>query len=369
MLKPRRLAPAAPVAPASAGQDGVEDGQVRCGIIRAYPAVLDALGADWVRLVSEVGLDRTFFDDQDNTLSYLQASRLLRLGVEATGVRHLGILVGAPVTLSAMGAVGFLMRSSPTVGHALKILADHFHVHDRGGQVTIEFDGHVAMLGYRVKVSQIEAANQVYMVAAASARNFLWELCGPGWQPIEVQLPFRRPEAVAPIRKVLAAPLSFDSDRLSVLFPAKDLERPIATADPVLYRMMSERVSQLESKLDQDIVGRVRDLLQTLIFLRESDGHIVANRLGTSLRTLKRRLQDRGTTLQGLRDEVRCAAACHLLEYTGKTASEVAVILGYADASAFTRAFRRWVGMAPSEWRARSVSARPRKNASGLRIA
>jgi AraC-like DNA-binding protein len=354
MLQPRRLAVACVPPRTQATPDVVAEGRVRCGILRAWPTILDRLGADTDALLAEVGLTRSFFDDEENAVSYLDGSRLLQRSVEATGVGHLGILIGQPVTLSALGAVGFLMRASPTVGHALGVLADNFRVHDRGGQVTAEAQGGVAMLGYRIKAPVAQAVDQIYMIAAASAFNFIRELCAPDWRPIEVQLPFRRPAHVGPLQDVLSAPLVFDADRMNVVFPSAHLAKPVATADTVLYRMMAERVALLESKLGLDLVQHVRDLLQTLVFLPEARGAIVANRLGLSLRTLKRRLQERGTSLQAIRDDVRAEAACQLLQYTEKTAGEIAVILGYADASAFTRAFRRWRGIPPLQWRASS---------------
>jgi AraC-like DNA-binding protein len=332
-------------------RDGVEDGRVRCGTVRAWPDVLDRLGADTDALFAEAGIARSVFDDPDNTISYSDGSRLLRRCVEATGVSHLGILIGQPVTLSSMGAVGFLMRASPTAGHALRIMAEHFSVHDRGGQVTIEIFDSVAMVGYRVKAPNVDAADQIYMIAAASACSFVRELCGPDWRPLEVQLPFRRPANVEPLRKALGAPLAFDADRVNVVFRASDLTKPVATADPLLYRMMSERVAALSAMLDRKLVGRVRDLMQTLIFLPDARGAIVANRMGMSLRTLKRRLKDQGTNLQAIRDEVRAEAASQLLQYTERSARDIATTLGYADASAFTRAFRRWRGVGPAAWR------------------
>jgi AraC-like DNA-binding protein len=344
--------------------DVVEDGRVRCGIVRAWPDVLDRLGADTDALFAEAGTSRNFFDDPENTLSYTDGGRLLQRSVEATGVAHVGILIGQEATLSSLGAIGFLMRASPTVGHALGIMADSFHVHDRGGQVTVEVSGPSAMLGYRVKAANVDAVDQIYMIAAASARSFVRELCGPNWRPFEVQLPFRRPPAVEPLRNAFAARLMFDADRMNVVFPASDLARPVATADPVLYRMMAERVAALEARLDRDLVGRVRDLMQTLIFLPDASGDTVANRCGMSLRTLKRRLKDHGSGLQAIRDEVRAEAACQLLQYTERSAAEVAAILGYADASAFTRAFRRWHGVGPSGWRARMATRSDKRGAS-----
>ena len=356
MRKPNRprLADASPRHAAT--HDVVEDGWVRCGIVRAWPEVLDGLGADADALFAEAGISRATFDDEENTISYSDGGRLLRRSVEATGTRHVGLLIGQPVTLSALGAVGFLMRASPTVGHALGVLAEHFHVHDRGGQIAVETHDGVAVLGYRIKAPNVEASDQIYLVAAASACNFLRELCGPEWRPLEVQLPFRRPAHVAPLRRVLGSRLAFDAERMNVVLRVADLTKPTATADPVLYRMMAERVAALEARLDRDIVGQVRDLMQTLIFLPDSSSSTVAHRLGISLRTLNRRLKDRGSHLQAIRDESRAEAACYLLQYTEKSAGEVAAILGYAEASAFTRAFRRWRGVGPTEWRSRTTA-------------
>jgi AraC-like DNA-binding protein len=77
-----------------------------------------------------------------------------------------------------------------------------------------------------------------------------------------------------------------------------------------------------------------------------------------SLRTLNRRLHAKGTSLQEIRDQVTAQAACQLLGNTDKPASEVALILGYSDSSAFTRAFRRWRGVPPAQWRAREHRSR-----------
>ena len=350
---PRRSGPIDVRVPRIGEHDAVEEGQVRCGILRAWPGVLDQLGADADALFAEAGFARSLFDDNDNTLPYPDGGRLLKRSVEVTGVRHLGLLIGQPVTLSALGAVGFLMRASPTVGHALRLLGEHFHLHDRGGTVSVEIRDSVATLCYRITARNVEAVDQIYMIAAAAACNFIRELRVPDWRPLQVQLPFRRPAAVAPLGKVLAAPLMFDADRMAVAFPAADLTRPVTSADPVLYGMMSERVATLEARFDQDLPGRVRGLLQTLIFLPDSGGSIVARRLGMSLRTLSRRLASHGVTLQAIRDEILCEAACQLLQFTEKPAHEIAIILGYADASAFTRAFNRWRGVPPAQWRAR----------------
>jgi AraC-like DNA-binding protein len=140
---------------------------------------------------------------------------------------------------------------------------------------------------------------------------------------------------------------------MTLVFQAGDLARPVPTADPLLYRMMSERVEQIERGQNRDLVGRVRDLLQTMVLLPDLQASIVASRLGMSLRSLNRRLSVEGTSVREIRDEVSAETASQLLANTERTASEVAVMLGYSSPSAFSRAFRRWRGVAPARWRTR----------------
>jgi AraC-like DNA-binding protein len=90
----------------------------------------------------------------------------------------------------------------------------------------------------------------------------------------------------------------------------------------------------------------------------------VAGRLFMSGRTLKRKLQDRGTTFRALLDDARFRQAQHLLENPDLDIQQVAAALGYRDPACFTRAFRRWSGRTPSQARAaRKAVERPRSEA------
>ena len=356
VLKPQRLIPIDDQAGSHAERGVVTEGTLRCGPLAALPAVLDRLGADTDALLEEFGLTRAYFDDAENTVPTAVVGRMFRRIVEATGCDHLGVLLGRPITLSAMGAVGVQMQASPNVAHAIEVMGKHFHVHDRGAQLSVEADGNVVRLCYRITARDVEMLEEIYTLAAMAGLGFLRGLCGKGWRPLEFELPFRRPRAVDTLRKALGVPLKFDAEQLKMTFAASDLSRALPTADPLLYRMMAERIEQLEARIRRDLVGRVRDVMQTVIFLEGSRVSIVASRMGLSLRTLNRRLRAVGTSLQEIRDEVTADAACQLLGTTDKAASEVALILGYSDSSAFTRAFRRWRGVPPAQWRTRRRS-------------
>jgi AraC-like DNA-binding protein len=356
--KAQRLIPTDDQAGSHAERGVVTEGTLRCGPLAALPAVLDRLGADTDAVLAEFGLTRAYFDDAENTVPTAVIGRLFRRIVDVTGCDHLGILLGRPVTLSAMGAVGVQMQASPSVAHAIEVMGKHFHVHDRGAQLSVEADENVVRLCYRITARDVDMLEEIYTLAAMAGLGFLRGLCGKGWRPLEFELPFRRPRAVETLRKALGAPLKFDAEQLKMNFPASDLSRALPTADPLLYRMMAERIEQLEARQRRDLVGRVREVMQTVIFLEDPRSSIVASRIGVSLRTLNRRLHAKGTSLREIRDQVTAEAACQLLGNTEKAASEVALILGYSDSSAFTRAFRRWRGVPPAQWRARERRSR-----------
>jgi AraC-like DNA-binding protein len=104
----------------------------------------------------------------------------------------------------------------------------------------------------------------------------------------------------------------------------------------------------------------MRWALRTMLVTGRGAERYVADLFSIHPRTLHRRLQAQGTTLRGLVEEGRCEIACQLLRDTNMNVSEIAKILDYSDATALTRAFRRWMNSAPAAWRAgvRSTVAR-----------
>jgi AraC-like DNA-binding protein len=237
------------------------------------------------------------------------------------------------------------------VAEALQALGRHLHVHDRAAVVTLEAGGASCRLAYLITVADVDMLDQIYGVAALAGVHIMRALCGPAWRPQEVCLPFKPPRNAAPLRQALGAPLRFGAQRMELVFPATDLARPLAMADALLHRMMSERIAELETMAPPSLADEVRQLLRTLVFTTACTPRVVGLRLGVHVRTLNRRLAEQGTSVSALRDEVRRDTACQLLAQGGKPAGEVGRLLGYSEPAAFTRAFRRWTGLGPAQWR------------------
>jgi len=344
---PRKLPPRA-----LAQLAAVTDGALRVGPVMAVPSLLRELGQDPAEVFQEAGVDLRLMDDPENFLGFRALGRLLALCALRSGCDQFGLLAGERRGLEALGLVGMLIQHSPTVGSALDNLILHLHLHDRGAVPFLRIEGDRAILGYAVYQPGIEGTRHIHDGAIAIELNILRALCGPGWIPTEVVFSHARPTDLEPYRRIFRAPLRFDSECAALVFPAACLEQPLPGADPQLRALLQARVAQLESMGAGDLVDQVRRVLRNLMLGGQGSLDEVARVFAIHRRTLNRRMRARGLTFKELVEEVRYDIARQLLGETDLSVVEVAEVLDYSDAAAFTRAFRRWSGTTPAAWRA-----------------
>ena len=325
---------------------------LRIGATMALPAVLQSLGADPARVVADAGLDLALFDNPDNLISYAARGRLVNHCVAVTGCQHFGLLLGQHGGLNSLGLTGLLVKYSPDVGTAVRNLVRYTYLHVRGAATTLAVDDDAAMLSYEIHQPQAEATDQVGDGAVALLCNIMRGLCGPDWKPAEVRLAHRKPSDVAPFRRFFRAPLRFDAEENALVFSAGWLNRQLPETDPQLRRLLQRQIDTLEVRHGDDLPEQVRSVLRSALVAGHAKAGQVAALFSMHARTLNRRLNDFGTGFQKLADEGRFEIARQMLKDSTMDVRQIASMLDYADASAFTRAFRRWSGTTPAQWRA-----------------
>jgi AraC-like DNA-binding protein len=335
------------------------------GAISHIPEVLRDLGADPAEVLAAADFDPALFDDPGNLVSYRTATHVFRVCTERTGCQHFGLLQGQKSGLDALGLVGLLVKYAPDVGAALRNLVRYLHLDIRGAVTTLEADGKLAMFGYEIYALGAEATDQVADASLANMFNVMTELCGPHWKPIEVRFEHRRPADLAPFHRFFQAPLHFGMQENALVFAASWLSRPLSAADPALNRLLRDKVEELEALHRGDLPGQVRSILRTALPANHGSAEQVAALLSMHSRTLHRRLAAFGTNFRVLVDECRYEIARQMLMDTDRDVGHIAYVLGYADMSAFARAFRRWSGTSPGNWRARTPAPRSGSALSG----
>jgi AraC-like DNA-binding protein len=161
------------------------------------------------------------------------------------------------------------------------------------------------------------------------------------------------PSYAARYKLYFRCPLVFGREANSIIFPRVLLDRAQVHADPTVDRMLreaAERLLQGQAR-DQRLHERVRLLLRYSMDVQQISAERVARCFGLTLRTLRRRLASEGFSLSTLVDEARCRVACDALRREELSLPAVAEMVGFSEASAFFRAFKRWTGRTPGEFR------------------
>jgi AraC-like DNA-binding protein len=164
---------------------------------------------------------------------------------------------------------------------------------------------------------------------------------------------------VGPYERFFGGAVQFGAAATTMRFAPGQLDQAIGPGQPELARYLAAHAERLIGDLPPpraSVVTQVRDVLARDLAVGIATQAEVARKLALSGRTLQRRLAEAGTTFQDVLDEVRASAARRLLRDRALAVSEVAFSLGYAELSSFYRAFRRWTGQTPIDWRAAAVS-------------
>jgi AraC-like DNA-binding protein len=335
---------------------------LRIGVTQGLPNVLQSLGFSPREVLSEAGFDLALFDDPDNTISYTARGRLMSHCLAKTQCPHFGLLVGQHAGLNSLGLVGLLVKYSADVQTALYNLVRYFHLHVRGAAISLEVAGGVAILGYQILQSGTQANDQVGDGAVAALANVLRELCGPGWEPMEVWFMHRRPDNLEPYRQFFHVPLRFDAEQYAIAFQSSWLQHPLPEVYADVRGLLQKQIDSLAARHADDFPEQVRTVLRASLLNGDANADRVAALFSMHPRTLNRRLQAYGVGYRELVDESRFQMSRQMLSDSNLDISQIALMLHYADARSFIRAFRRWSGETPARWRAtqkqlRSASA------------
>ena len=334
-----------------------DPGDLRIGPIRAIPAVLTEMGLEPAGVFAEAGVDLALFSDPDSRAPFESVGRLFQACVAATNCDRFGLLVGERFDLADLGVIGHLIRNEASVGDALRSLVLHLHIHDRGASpLLLAPERNSVMFGYSIYRHETPAMAQVHDAAVAIGFKILRELCDPSWKPLCVQFSHGRPAEIAPYRRLFGAEVFFDADVSGLVLAASWLERPVEGAEPALRAALAASLREAEASGGMSFAERVRAVLHQLILSGTATADHVARLFAVDERTVRRRLRTEGTNLRRLINEARFELAQQLLVNTGLSIAEIATALQYADPKAFTRAFRSWARMSPTEWRAASTA-------------
>lgn len=323
------------------------DAEQRVSGFRALPDLIRELGGDPGEIVESAGLALSDLESPGNRISYAAMGRMLAEAATRTQCPHFGLLAGRMWHIADLGLVGELMRHSATVGDALRTLTVYQHLNSGGGLVFLTERADTVDIGYAIYQPGVSGVDQIQDTWLAASTNVLRELCGRGWAPGEVLLMRAKPIDVGVYRTFLQVQPRFNAEFCALRFAAHWMDKPIEAADPARLGI-AEQQAATEGR--GELLQQILRALRVMLLKGRHSGDDVARMLAMHRRTLNRRLEAEGTTFQHVLDTVRFEVARQLLA-TDISLDDIAAALGYAGVSPFMRAFRRWAGTSPGQWR------------------
>jgi len=316
----------------------------------AYALHLVDLVARWGVAPGEVlgglGLTRESLTNPAARISLETTAALVERATALTREPGLAVFMGLQMRLSSHGYLGFAAMTAGTIRQAIELAirfvptrttALAFHLHVEGENASLVFEER-ASLGAAREFILIALVMGIAQIARDVTKK---ELVG------DADFAFAEPPYFPRFAHLAHDRVRFGRPATRIVFAASVLDLPLDMADPVAMQLAREQCEREMQALggDDRTAARVRELLPLPEGYRSLED--IAQQLGVSPRTLKRRLADAGTSYSDLLDELRQERAMLLLRDETLSREQIAERLGYSDAANFARAFRRWTGKTP----------------------
>lgn len=322
---------------------------IRGGVLEYFPATVERLGGDPQALLAEADVAPEVLTIPGTFLPYASYMRLLDCAARRLDTPHFGLEMSRSSNAETLGTIGLIMQHAHTVGEAWDTVARFYRIHDTYGKVRVRRAGGIAVVSYSIPRNDQPGARQVYDVAAGIVSNIMRQFCGVEFHALELGFPYFRPSDQKPYQHLPADRMRFGTSALELYLESTILDQPLPGG----------RSDELKLVLDEYFLShgepasasqRVEDMIRRLLPTGSCTLATVADTLSLTVRTLQSRLDEEQTSFRQILETVRREIAVHHLRRGDMQLTQLAMVLGYSELSAFSRSFRNWYGMSPRRW-------------------
>jgi AraC-like DNA-binding protein len=315
---------------------------------------LDRLGISTAGVCRDAGLEPGIQSRPDDRIPGSQMGRLWKVAIDRTGDPFVAVHMAEAFHPAALDILGYVVLTCRTIAEVLDCLARYAGLLNDGLRVQIEHSGarstvRLALISSHTDNYLPEHSQQVAESMWIGLARQLRLLTGEPINPLEVWFRHHVRDD-SEYRRLLNAPLRFGAPEDRFVLSRSDLARQLPSANPVLFSVFEQHAARLLAGLAgrHTAVGRVSRIVAEKLRGRVPPIGEVASEMAMSARHLQRALSAEGRTYQEVLDEVRCAMARRYLAEPVNSVSQVAFMLGFSEAAAFHRAFKRWTGKTPA---------------------
>lgn len=324
---------------------------VRSACLTDYVAIARSFDLDPFRLLREAGLDRSCLGDPDTRIPVNVMCGLLENSAQAAHAEDFGLRMAQARQLSSLGPLALAMRDAGTLREALESAGRYIRLHTDGIQLSLKEMDTLVMVEIKSLDSRASQSRQAVELAVGVFHRGICELVGSSQASWQIWFSHSAPKDTSIHHDIFGPRVEFGHSFAGLLIPGSSLDKPLPRADPVMARHVKRYLDPILERSDETVRERLRQLLYRQLSTGRCSAEEAAHDLGMDRRTLHRHLGRFGETFSSIVDEVRSDLAVCYLEERRRPLSEVAFLLGFSAASAFTRWFRGRFACSPTSWR------------------
>ena len=317
----------------------------------AIQQAMEARGYDTADLFRAVGIDRMPSSDPMDRLTTAQVAALFDECARLTGDRAFGLAVAPFIHPSNLHALGYSLLASSTLRDCCERFVNYLRLVSEQGRMQLSEDDERFCI---TTVLLVEGVSYHTMDAWTAFQMRLFRLLyRPDLNPLAVSLAHPCPPGCEPqYQKSFNAPVTFDAQHCEICLDRESVDKPLMGGNREIAFKNDRIIEEYLADMDKaDIVNRVKQIIVQTLPSGNCNKKQVAAELAMSPSALQQKLGQRDTSFLDILSDVREALAMSYIEQPRYSITEIGFLLGFADSSSFTRAFRKWAGKSPRDYR------------------
>jgi AraC-like DNA-binding protein len=320
------------------------------GYALAIAKALDYSGIDSTRVLRSVGISPAMTNDPMTRLPVTTLTRLFRACADVTHSPYFGLTVAKFIQISNLHALGYALAASANLMEFSHRLERYFKLVSQASEIKVIETGEEVELRARMLVEVCAETEDAFLGFIALSIRHLYKA---GFNPVRVSVTHPMPrEGDGPYRALFRCPVDFDQPEPMMVLSRSDMYEPLVGACAELAQLNDNLANTYIARLDKDdVVSTVRQKIIEYLPNGDCSRDKVASALCISPTTLQFKLAERDTSFHDLMDATRRELATSYVQQARLSITEITFLLGFSDTSNFTRAFKRWEGVSPTQFR------------------
>ncbi len=321
---------------------------------------IDSYGCDSAELFAKAGLDHSKLRDPVARFSALAIRRLWEIATETTRDPCFGLTVASFWHPTTLHALGYSWLASDNLEEAFQRMERYTRIINTAANGVIQIEKSVDSYCLIMDTSHLKIP-QPLPASVDAALAMVLTMCrasyGESFRPIRVSIRHDEPDCSNRFYKLFEAPVTFSQTQTAMWMDPKMVSEPLATANPELVRINDSIVTDYLAQLDRnDVTMRVRSKLVEHLPTGQISEESIASSINVSQRSLQRKLREQGMSFTQLLENTRRDLSQQYVRDPQHSFNEIGFLLGFAEPGNFSRAFKRWYGKSPSQYRQDSLS-------------